>query len=125
MTGWGGNPYFINFWRLLWICETSEDMHALPAKRLLKQARSCTPTKGDVRESLVDISAVREVLGYEPAIAFPEGLLRSIEYYCAQGRSGELEDYGCAYGVVFIASAMPATSTGGAAYPMVLLEFLS
>jgi len=37
--------------------------------------------KGDVRESLADITAAREVLGYEPAIEFSEGLLRSIEYY--------------------------------------------
>jgi UDP-glucose 4-epimerase len=38
---------------------------------------------GDVRESLADISAAREVLGYEPAIDFDEGLRRSIEYYRA------------------------------------------
>jgi len=37
--------------------------------------------KGDVRESLADISAAREIFGYEPAIDFSEGLLRSIEYY--------------------------------------------
>ena len=36
---------------------------------------------GDVRESLADISAAREVLGYEPVIDFEEGLRRSIEYY--------------------------------------------
>ncbi len=36
---------------------------------------------GDVRESLADITAAREVLGYEPVIDFDEGLRRSIEYY--------------------------------------------
>ena len=36
---------------------------------------------GDVRESLADISAAREVLGYTPVIDFEEGLRRSIEYY--------------------------------------------
>ena len=36
---------------------------------------------GDVRESLADITAARDVLGYEPAIDFDEGLRRSIEYY--------------------------------------------
>ncbi len=41
--------------------------------------------KGDVRESLADISAAREVLGYQPVIEFSEGLLRSIEYYRALG----------------------------------------
>jgi UDP-glucose 4-epimerase len=36
---------------------------------------------GDVRDSLADVTAAREVLGYEPAIDFDEGLRRSIEYY--------------------------------------------
>lgn len=36
---------------------------------------------GDVRDSLADITAAREVLGYEPAIDFDEGLRRSIDYY--------------------------------------------
>jgi UDP-glucose 4-epimerase len=36
---------------------------------------------GDVRDSLADISAAREVLGYEPSIDFDEGLRRSIDYY--------------------------------------------
>jgi UDP-glucose 4-epimerase len=36
---------------------------------------------GDVRDSLADITAARETLGYEPAIDFDEGLRRSIEYY--------------------------------------------
>jgi UDP-glucose 4-epimerase len=39
------------------------------------------PRTGDVRESLADISAARQCLGYEPAIDFDEGLRRSIEYY--------------------------------------------
>jgi len=49
-------------------------------KPIFEEAR-----KGDVRESLADISAAREVLGYEPVIDFSEGLLRSIEYYRALG----------------------------------------
>ncbi|NOY41709.1 MAG: SDR family oxidoreductase [Planctomycetes bacterium] len=36
---------------------------------------------GDVKESLADITAAREVLGYEPLVNFEEGLRRSIEYY--------------------------------------------
>lgn len=36
---------------------------------------------GDVRDSLADITAAREVLKYEPTIDFDEGLRRSIEYY--------------------------------------------
>ena len=36
---------------------------------------------GDVRDSLADISAARELLSYEPKIAFNEGLAKSIEFY--------------------------------------------
>jgi UDP-glucose 4-epimerase len=36
---------------------------------------------GDVRESLADITLARQLLGYEPQIAFEEGLRRSIDYY--------------------------------------------
>jgi UDP-glucose 4-epimerase len=36
---------------------------------------------GDVRESMADITLARNVLGYEPAIDFEEGLRRSIDYY--------------------------------------------
>ncbi len=39
------------------------------------------PRAGDVRESLADITAAREILGYEPSIGFEEGLQRSIDYY--------------------------------------------
>jgi UDP-glucose 4-epimerase len=36
---------------------------------------------GDVRDSLADISAARELLGYEPPVGFEDGLRRSIDYY--------------------------------------------
>jgi UDP-glucose 4-epimerase len=36
---------------------------------------------GDVRDSLADISLARELLGFEPAIDFEEGLRRTVEYY--------------------------------------------
>jgi UDP-glucose 4-epimerase len=36
---------------------------------------------GDVRDSLADISAAREALGYEPAIGFEEGLRRTVAWY--------------------------------------------
>ena len=40
------------------------------------------PRAGDVRESLADITQARQQLGYEPSVAFEEGLRRSIDYYC-------------------------------------------
>jgi UDP-glucose 4-epimerase len=36
---------------------------------------------GDVRHSLADISKAREILGYEPAVDFDEGLRRTYAYY--------------------------------------------
>lgn len=34
------------------------------------------PRAGDVRDSVADITRARELLGYEPAVGFPEGLAR-------------------------------------------------
>ncbi len=36
---------------------------------------------GDVRDSLADISAAREALGYVPQVGFEEGLRRTVEWY--------------------------------------------
>lgn len=38
---------------------------------------------GDIRDSQADISQARELLGYEPSIAFDEGLRRTFEWYRA------------------------------------------
>ena len=45
------------------------------------EAKFAEARVGDVRESLADITAARQVLGYEPSVDFEEGLRRSIEYY--------------------------------------------
>ena len=42
---------------------------------------------GDVRESMADINRARQLLGYEPPVAFREGLRRSIDYYRSISRS--------------------------------------
>jgi len=39
------------------------------------------PRPGDVRESRADITLARTLLGYEPQVAFDDGLRRSIDYY--------------------------------------------
>lgn len=39
------------------------------------------PRVGDIKESLADISAARQALGYEPQVGFEEGLRQSIGYY--------------------------------------------
>jgi nucleoside-diphosphate-sugar epimerase len=37
--------------------------------------------EGDVRDSLADISAARDALGYAPAVSFEEGLRRTVAWY--------------------------------------------
>lgn len=39
------------------------------------------PRAGDVRDSQADIRKAKEILGYEPAVSFEEGLKRTIEWY--------------------------------------------
>jgi UDP-glucose 4-epimerase len=39
--------------------------------------------RGDVRASQADLSRAHEVLGYEPAVPFAEGLVRTCEWYAA------------------------------------------
>jgi UDP-glucose 4-epimerase len=40
--------------------------------------------RGDVRDSLADISAAAEAFGYRPAVGFEEGLQRTVEWYVRQ-----------------------------------------
>jgi UDP-glucose 4-epimerase len=40
---------------------------------------------GDVRDSLADISSARSVLGYEPVVDLPTGLVPTVEYYQQAG----------------------------------------
>lgn len=44
------------------------------------------PRNGDIRDSLADIGLARELLGYEPAVDFREGLRRTVEWYRASGQ---------------------------------------
>ncbi|WP_420236321.1 SDR family oxidoreductase [Telmatobacter bradus] len=39
------------------------------------------PRSGDIRDSLADISLARELIGYEPAVDFREGLRRTVDWY--------------------------------------------
>ena len=43
------------------------------------------PRSGDIRDSLADIRLAGELLGYEPAVDFREGLRRTVEWYRAGG----------------------------------------
>jgi UDP-glucose 4-epimerase len=39
------------------------------------------PRAGDVRRSQADIALARQILGYQPQVAFEDGLRQSIDYY--------------------------------------------
>jgi len=39
------------------------------------------PRPGDVKHSLADITAARDLLGYEPLVGFREGLARTLDWY--------------------------------------------
>ncbi len=43
--------------------------------------------RGDVRDSLADISLAQKLLGYDPQVGFPEGLSRTFAYFHQRGRS--------------------------------------
>jgi nucleoside-diphosphate-sugar epimerase len=45
------------------------------------------PRPGDVRHSLADISAARELLKYDPQVSFSEGVRRTVEWFRHAGRA--------------------------------------
>ena len=48
------------------------------------------PRTGDIQDSLADISAAREALGYKPRIGFEEGLRRTVAWYREQYASASV-----------------------------------
>src|ERR1700678_1728064 len=47
------------------------------------QAEYDTPRAGDIKDSQADISLAREVLGYQPAVDFEQGLKRTWDWYAS------------------------------------------
>jgi nucleoside-diphosphate-sugar epimerase len=45
------------------------------------QAKYDPPREGDIRDSQADITQAREFLGYDPPVAFEEGLTRTFDWY--------------------------------------------
>ena len=48
------------------------------------EAERVDPRPGDIRDSLADISAAREVLGYEPAVSFEDGLALTVAAFSSR-----------------------------------------
>jgi UDP-glucose 4-epimerase len=67
---------------------TLNDVVAMLAKITGKkiEARHEAPRTGDIRDSQADVSLAHEILGYEPHVAFEEGLRRTWDWYRASYR---------------------------------------
>jgi nucleoside-diphosphate-sugar epimerase len=55
------------------------ELNKITGKKL--EAKYEPPRDGDIRDSQADISQAREFLGYDPQVAFPEGLAKTFEWY--------------------------------------------
>ena len=49
------------------------------------QAKYEPAREGDIRDSQAEITLSRELLMYEPTVAFPEGLRRTLDWYRTEG----------------------------------------
>lgn len=67
------------------LLEILETVYGLAGKRVAP--RFDPPRPADVRDSLADISLAKDLLGYEPAVLFSEGLSRTFTYFHQRGRS--------------------------------------
>jgi nucleoside-diphosphate-sugar epimerase len=65
---------------------TLNETYSILAKlmRYNKPAEYGPERRGDVRDSLADISAAAEAFGYKPRVGFEEGLRRTVEWYVRQ-----------------------------------------
>jgi nucleoside-diphosphate-sugar epimerase len=59
--------------------EVLNTLGKITGKRL--EARYEPAREADIRDSQADISQAREFLGYDPQVAFEEGLSRTLEWY--------------------------------------------
>jgi nucleoside-diphosphate-sugar epimerase len=59
-----------------------EEISGRPAR-----AQYAPPRAGDIRDSEADIALARQKLGYEPKVAFDEGLRRTWQWFAAQGKT--------------------------------------
>jgi len=69
------------------LLEILEILYGLAGRRVAPRFEPSRP--GDVRDSLADITLVKELVGYEPTVSFPVGLSRTLDHFRrkAKGRS--------------------------------------
>jgi len=77
-----GQVFNVGTGRRVSLNRTIELLRDIAGKRL--QAQFEPPREGDIRDSQADISKAREILGYQPAVDFEEGLERTYAWYQQQ-----------------------------------------
>ncbi|HEV3261301.1 MAG TPA: NAD-dependent epimerase/dehydratase family protein [Gemmataceae bacterium] len=77
--GVSGRVYNVGTGRSITVLELAAALNRLLGTRLVPQHGPARP--GDVRHSRADISHARRDLGYEPVIAFEDGLGRTLRWY--------------------------------------------
>ena len=77
-----GKDFNVGTGRRVSLNRTIELLGEIAGKRL--QAQFEPPREGDIRDSQADISKAREILGYQPAVDFEEGLERTYAWYQQQ-----------------------------------------
>jgi UDP-glucose 4-epimerase len=65
---------------VLQVAELIGELMGRPAR-----AVHVAPRPGDIEHSLADVSAARQVLGYDPAVDFEEGMARTLAAFCETG----------------------------------------
>jgi UDP-glucose 4-epimerase len=49
---------------------------------------------GDVRQTLADVSRSQDILGYQPAVSFEDGIMRTVRYFMDEAKQPELANNG-------------------------------
>jgi len=78
-TGVSGNVYNVGTGRSITVLELVAALNRLLGTRLVP--KHGPPRSGDVRYSRADISRARRDLGYEPTVAFEQGLEQTLRWY--------------------------------------------
>ena len=57
--------------------------HSLGSKRIIKPIFG-EPRSGDIKDSLADLSLIRDTLGYEPKISFVDGINETVSWFLSE-----------------------------------------
>jgi nucleoside-diphosphate-sugar epimerase len=78
-SGASGSVFNVGTGARISLNQTLQLLRKISGKKL--EAKYDPPRDGDIRDSQADITRARQVLGYEPAVFFEEGLQKTFEWY--------------------------------------------